>query len=119
VHVIDEVAGETYDSFAYFPKKDRLERSIDAIARGLYFYSYSQRLRGSVEIWPEFLSGVSKKTKVLSSLVAQGIATSDRIGENQSTFHFQQLQRSTDDWVVMRLCFYENCFISVSLKQTV
>lgn len=126
VLAVDERTGEKHHTFAIEIDHERLTRSLEHVARALYFHHFSKQWKGSVRIEPEFLL-VSLDPADARERNAPGeriVHEMDRVfqdveahGENPGVFKYQVVSSAEPHGAVMRLHFYEGCKVTLVFCQ--
>lgn len=86
--------GTAFPVFVGRPDMERLCRSLQAVAYGLYFHTYGKRFKGKVTVIPSFVKFPPGSTMSIVKLLAQRMVDQDRThwqtdGDNPDIFTYQ------------------------------
>jgi hypothetical protein len=86
--------GTTFPVLVGRPDMERLCRTLQAVARGLFFHTHRKRFKGKVTVIPSFVKFPPGKTMSIVQLIAQRMIDQDRTawqtyGDNPRIFTYQ------------------------------
>jgi hypothetical protein len=100
------------------PNYDRLVRSFEHVALGVYFHHFGQTFHGRLTVLMGNLHYADNNSKVFTRWIKHGVEIElrgrDKLGSNPNVFHYQFTNPDTHGIFLLKMCFYEGVDIFVS-----
>lgn len=113
--------GTTFPVLVGRPDMGRLCRTLQAVARGLYFHANGKRFKGTVTVIPSFVKFPPGKTMSIVQLLARRIIDHDRTdwpthGENPRIFTYQIGPVDQFGMIPMVMTFYSGAEVLTAFQ---
>ena len=117
VLVIDDRTREVYESGQFNLDGARFDRTLDLIARGLYFHHFGTRWEGPLSVTADFIAfphepnaaEISAQAAILALGAEKLFLGARAYGGNRDVFYYQVYEINQLLRCLMRLCFYGGC----------
>jgi hypothetical protein len=109
---------------AFFIDLPRFNKSMEYIARGIYFYHFNKKAPKKSGVTSYSLIDVKskKRNQVNAALLewrrfsGRGLSRAPKYGDNPKIFYYQVVEDTESERVVIRLVFYEGVVVDVLLS---
>jgi hypothetical protein len=117
VLVIDDRTHEVYESDQINLDGERFERTLELIAKGLYFHHFGTRWEGPLKVTADFIAfphepnaaEISAQAAILALSAEDLFLGARAYGDNLDVFYYQIYELNQRLRCLMRLCFYGGC----------
>lgn len=112
---------EAFQTYLVEPEGERLQRSIDLLARALHFHQFGEKWNGSINSYPEFMffhnlpnaSESNHALQDLSKFSQKLFFGKEEFGNNPEVFSYQIHNGDQRFHLILRLRFYGGNYITI------
>lgn len=113
----DTHSNVTFETFAIRAEGERLERTLEMVALGLFRHHFGKRWCGKIRVVPEFLRFMTdERSTYWNNAMEETSAYADALfaqvvfhGANPSIFRYQVINESSESPGAIRMHFYGGC----------
>jgi hypothetical protein len=119
VTIHDAQSNKLFETFAIEAEGDRLQRTLEKVALGLFLHHFGERWAAKVRVVPEFLRYIHEEqsaqwNEAIQKMCADANALFAKVpchGDNPSIFKYQMINPTSDGPGAIRMHFYGGCSV--------